>query len=91
MICEFRFNCRFENDLQKLDNISKKIALKKIKQVSQLDNLRLMKKLLKGNLGMYWCCRAGTYRIITAIEDSNFVVTTISVGHRKNVYNYSEP
>lgn len=33
--------------------------------------------------------RAGTYRIITAIEDNNFVVTAISVGHRKSVSNYS--
>ncbi|MGV3767835.1 MAG: type II toxin-antitoxin system RelE family toxin [Chitinophagaceae bacterium] len=33
-----------------------------------------------------WRIRAGDYRIIYEIQDNELIVTVITIGHRKNVY-----
>ncbi len=43
-------------------------------------------KPLSGNLSGVWRYRTGDYRILAQIEDDNFIIVVLHVGHRKNVY-----
>lgn len=45
-------------------------------------------KMLKGNLSKYWRYRVGNYRIVSHIDDENFVIKVVSIGHRRNIYNF---
>ncbi len=43
-------------------------------------------KPLKGNKAGIWRYRVGDYPILCTIEDRNFIILVIAVGHRKNIY-----
>jgi mRNA interferase RelE/StbE len=47
------------------------------------DDPRLFGKALSGDMKGIWRYRVGDYRILTKIEDNNFVILVIHVGHRK--------
>ncbi|KTC93532.1 type II toxin-antitoxin system RelE family toxin [Legionella drozanskii] len=50
------------------------------------DDPRFSGKPLTGDLIGLWCYRVGDYRILAKIEDNNFIILVVQVGHRKNVY-----
>ncbi|MBD5780983.1 type II toxin-antitoxin system RelE/ParE family toxin [Pelagicoccus sp. NFK12] len=43
-------------------------------------------KALRGELGEFWRYRVGDYRVLCRIEDGEFVVLVVKVGHRSDVY-----
>lgn len=43
-------------------------------------------KALRGDLGEFWRYRVGNYRILCQIDDGEFVVLVVKVGHRSDVY-----
>jgi len=43
-------------------------------------------KMLRGQLGAYWCYRVGDYRIICEILRDDRTVRVRKVGHRRDVY-----
>lgn len=74
------------NDLQKLDsNIEKRIR-KKIKQLS--DFPEHYGKPLKGPKNL-WVLKIGRsdWRVIFKIKEDEEIITIITIGHRRNIYN----
>ena len=55
-------------------------------RVLQSENPYQYGKPLKGNKAGIWRYRVGDYRILCKIEDQNFIILVIAVGHRKNIY-----
>jgi mRNA interferase RelE/StbE len=51
-----------------------------------LDNPRHLGKALQGNLQGYWRYRVGDYRILCEIIDSQMIIYTIEIGHRREIY-----
>lgn len=57
------------------------------KNILEVDDPRLHGKELLYGLKGYWRYRIGDYRLIVDINDSELVIITIDVGHRKDIYN----
>lgn len=56
-------------------------------RVSTLKDPRTLAKPLKGNLSSLWRYRVGDYRIICDIQDEQIMVSVLTIGHRKSIYN----
>ena len=76
-----------QKQLKKLDKtVAKKIISYLRKLVHNQENPRIFgKPLLHDKTGL-WRYRVGDYRIICQIEDDNFTVLVLRLGHRKEVY-----
>lgn len=57
-----------------------------LKKLNGIDNPRKHGKKLKGPLKDYWRYRVGKYRIICEINDSELIILTLDVNHRRNIY-----
>lgn len=78
---------RFDKEFSKLDRYTQKMLKNWIvKNLINCDNPRLTGKALKGNFAGMWRYRIGDYRLICIIEDDKLIITAISVGHRKEIY-----
>lgn len=55
-------------------------------EIATLDNPRTREKALVGDKRSLWRYRVGNYRIICDIQDGNFVIAAITIGHRKDIY-----
>ncbi len=78
---------RFDREFKKLDRYTKRIILSWIeKNLEGCSNLRQHGKALAGNLSGQWRYRIGDYRLIVLIEDDRLVITALTVGHRREVY-----
>ncbi len=56
-------------------------------RIASLDDPRQIGQVLDGSeLGNFWRCRIGDYRIICDIRDNKLVVLVIEIGHRREVY-----
>ncbi len=87
MTWKIEFDAGVEKDLKKLGHIAQKQILKYIKEkIIPSDNPRAFGKPLSGDLNGIWRYRVGDYRLLAKIEDEQFVVLVIHVGHRKDVY-----
>ena len=71
-------------DLAKIDQSHAPIILAKIKALVA-GQLNLDIKKLKSEHGLYRL-RAGEYRIVYRIQDSEITVYVVAIGHRKEIY-----
>lgn len=77
----------FFEDLEKLDKGTRKQIMKWIdKHLVGVDFPRSPGKYLTGNLSGYVRFRVSNYRIIAQIDEGDFVLTNLHVGHRSTIY-----
>ena len=55
-------------------------------RIATAENPRRFGHALTGDLKGLWRYRVGDYRIVASIEDAQFVVLVVTVGHRREVY-----
>ena len=72
--------------MKKLERQIAKRITAKLREISQLDDPRIMGKALTGNLAGLWRYRVGDYRIVCDIEDGVLVILVVEVEHRREVY-----
>ncbi|MGC2618485.1 MAG: type II toxin-antitoxin system RelE/ParE family toxin [Acidobacteriaceae bacterium] len=74
--------------LAKLDaQVARQLTAFLRERVAGLENPRSLGEALTGSdLGDFWRCRVGDYRIVCDIQDSKFVVLMLKIGHRREVY-----
>ena len=78
---------RFDREFKKLDRYTKRIILSwNEKNLDGCSNPRQHGKALAGNLSGQWRYRIGDYRLIVLIEDDRLVITALTVGHRREIY-----
>ncbi|MFA6289381.1 MAG: type II toxin-antitoxin system RelE/ParE family toxin [Opitutaceae bacterium] len=56
------------------------------KRIKNVKDPRSLGKPLKGDLIGLWRYRVEDYRILARIEDHRLIVTVVTVGHRRDVY-----
>lgn len=76
---------RFIKQLKKLDRYTQ-ILIKKYLENNVLEDPRRHGKALVGNRGGQWRYRIGNYRVIVHIVDDELIVSTLEVGHRRDIY-----
>lgn len=87
MIWKIEFDADVEKDLRKIGHTAQKRILAYLKEkIMPSNDPRLFGKALSGELAGLWRYRVGDYRILAKIEDNNFVILVVHIGHRKNVY-----
>lgn len=75
-----------KKQLAKLDKVYAKLIFNFLSKEELQANPRFLGKSLKGNLNIYWRYRVGQYRIIATIDDNQLIITTVNIGHRKDIY-----
>jgi len=84
---KIEFDIDVEKDLRKLGHTAQKRIIKYLKEkIMPADDPRIFGKSLSGDLNGIWRYRVGDYRILAKIENENFIVLIVHIGHRKNVY-----
>ena len=77
----------FFTDMDKLDRGIQRQIMKWIgKHLHDVDFPTVPGKQLTGNLSGYVRFRVSNYRIIAKIENDEFVITNLHVGHRSSIY-----
>jgi len=77
-----------KKEFKKLDIVAQKIIKNKLVSFSQNpDNFKNNIKSLQGIHKGKFRLRIANYRVILKKEDNKLIITIISVGHRKNIYN----
>ena len=76
---------RFIKQLKKLDRYTQ-ILIKKYLENKVLEDPRRHGKALGGNRGGQWRYRIGNYRVIVQIVDDELIVSTLEVGHRRDIH-----
>ena len=74
---------RAQRALNKLAKSDFQAAVEAIKDLAQTPRPRGIEKVKSTGL---WRIRQGDYRIIYAIEDNEYLVTVVRVGHRREIY-----
>lgn len=78
---------RFKKEFKKIDKYTQKIIRAWInKNLVNCENPRIHGKGLTANRAGQWRYRIGDYRIICIIEDEKLIITALTVGHRKEIY-----
>ncbi len=78
---------RFDKEFKKLDKYTQKMLKSWItKNLIDCENPRIHGKGLTSNRSGQWRYRIGDYRIICLIEDDRLIITALTVGHRREVY-----
>ena len=74
--------------IQKLDSQTRRRLRNFLEvRIAGLENPRQSGQALQGTqLGQFWRCRVGDYRIICDLQDQRLVVLVIEIGHRREVY-----
>ena len=73
--------------LQKLDRTVQQRIWKFIRRLAQLEDPRSVGEALHGErFGEFWKYRVGDYRLIVKLEDAQFVILVVKVGHRREIY-----
>lgn len=84
---EIEYAETFFEDLNKIDKGVRKQIMKWIdKHLVDVDFPRSPGKYLTGHLSGYVRFRVSNYRIIAKVDDGNFVLTNLHVGHRADIY-----
>ena len=83
----FRFSQEAEKQFDKLAKpIQKKIRDFFNNRVLTQPNPRLYGKQLNGSLKTFWSYRIGDYRVISYLQDKEFVILAVKIAHRREVY-----
>ena len=76
-----------KRQLKKIDRVWQGKILDYLEdEIATLDNPRACGKALVGDKRGLWRYRVGNYRIICDIQDGNFIIAAITIGHRKDIY-----
>jgi mRNA interferase RelE/StbE len=87
LIWQIEWDDRARKELRKLDfSIQKEIFYYLQDRILKSDNPRDFGQNLSANKVGLWRYRVGDYRLICILENHNFVVLVISIGHRKEIY-----
>lgn len=87
MVYKLEFSKRFDRQFSKLDKSTQRYIFNwLIKHLDNVENPRYSGKSLTGNKQGLWRYRIGNYRVIADISDTNCVIITVEVGHRKFIY-----
>jgi mRNA interferase RelE/StbE len=87
VIWQVEFDRDAARDLKKLGADAQRIILRYLRErIATADDPRRFGHALTGDLKGLWRYRVGDFRIVAAIEDANFVVLVVTVGHRREVY-----
>lgn len=87
MTWRIEFEARALKELKKLDRSeARRITAYMRKRVAIRDDPRTLATQLIGQWGDYWRFRVGDYRVICRLEDQEFIVLVVRVGHRREVY-----
>ena len=87
MIWSIKFDPRAQKEFKKLDkNAQRRIIAYLKEKISCAEDPRRFGAALTGNKAGLWRYRLGEYRIICQIEDDQFIVLVLKVGHRKSIY-----
>jgi mRNA interferase RelE/StbE len=74
-------------DLKDLDVTIRIMVLAWIeKNLSTIENPRVIGKPLKGNHEGLWRYRVGQYRLLTQIQDQTLTILMVTITHRKDAY-----
>ena len=74
-------------DLKDLDVTIRMMVLAWIeKNLSTIENPRVIGKPLKGNHEGLWRYRVGQYRLLTQIQDQTLTILMVTITHRKDAY-----
>lgn len=77
----------FFEDLDKIDKGTRKQIMNWIdKHLVDVDFPRSPGKYLTGRLSGYVRFRVANYRIIAKVDNGNFILTNLHVGHRSTIY-----
>lgn len=77
----------FDKDFRKLDRYTQRMIKSWIeKNLIDCENPRKIGNGLVVNRSGQWRYRIGDYRLICIIEDSRLIITTLNIGHRRDVY-----
>jgi len=81
------FDNEAARDLRKLGAQPQRLILRYLRQrIATSEDPRRFGRPLTGDLKGLWRYRVGDYRIVAAIEEDQFVVLVVTVGHRREVY-----
>ena len=81
---------RFEKEFKKLDRYTQRMIQSWIsKNIMNCDDPRIHGKGLTANRSGQWRYRIGDYRLICLIDDNQFVILALTIGHRREVYKLS--
>lgn len=79
---------RFDKEFKKLDRYTQRmIKAWIVKNLSDCEDPRAHGKALSSNRKGQWRYRIGDYRLICIIEDNRLIITALSIGHRREIYN----
>lgn len=79
---------RFKKDFRKLDKYTQRMIRAWIdNNLIGCENPRIHGKALVANRKGQWRYRIGDYRLICLIEDDKLIITALTIGHRREVYN----
>lgn len=82
-----KFDRRALRELGKLDVQSrKKIFAYLEERIAGDEDPRRFGKPLRANLAGLWRYRVGDYRIICRVQDNEWIVLVLAIGHRKTIY-----
>jgi len=85
----FAFSDSARDCFKKMDKPIQLRIKKKIEQImSGKTNPALFFKRLSGNASHLHSMRVGDYRLIATIDEHQWVIVAIHIGHRKDVYNF---
>jgi mRNA interferase RelE/StbE len=74
-------------DLRKLGADGERRVLRYLRErIAGSQDPRRFGHALTGDLDGLWRYRVGDYRVVAAIEDDQFVVLVVTIGHRREVY-----
>ena len=78
---------RFDREFKKLDRYTQKMIKAWVeKNLVNSENPRLHGKALIAALKGQWRYRIGDYRLLCIIEDQRLIITALSIGHRREIY-----
>lgn len=87
MLWTIKFDSKALQELLKLDKQSIKQITKYLEErIATSDNPRNYGKALTNNLSGLWRYRVGDYRIIVEIQDNEFIILAVKIGHRSKIY-----
>ena len=78
---------KFDKSFRKLDRQVQKMIKRWIcKNLKDCQNPRIHGKPLSANFSGIWRYRIGDYRLLVEINDNQFLIIAIEIGHRKEIY-----
>lgn len=82
----FVYSKKAQKQFKKLDSTTQQRIKSYTQDLQRLENPRAKGKALVGEFSGFWRYRAGDWRIICEILDSELVIYAIDISHRSKAY-----